>query len=129
MNELSLNKSNFKFEFCNLTDIDIRRELHLFRFSVELEDLSQIIIDMRSILLFNLSKTLADMEGPYFIIELEMKKVLDGGKDLLTKLHYDCKDKQGNLIIYPGKTIYHLRLDGDISCDVVSVEFDLYRKQ
>lgn len=64
------------------------------------------------------SRTPGD-EEPYFVGEVAVTSLIDGGEKLLPALLYGFREKSGKTASFPSVPLYHVRLEGGISFEVI----------
>ena len=72
------------------------------------------------------SKDLEDNEGCYVVYEMNLKKIDDGGKNILSLLNYPIKNRTGEVFSYPSQELYHFHLEGDMCIEVICGKYHIY---
>ena len=77
-----------------------------------------VIIECRQIAYLSFSKTPDEEEPAYFVLDVFISAVTDGGLAVLDKLGFQLRDKDGHSVVRECQA-YHLRTVGDVCIDVV----------
>lgn len=58
-------------------------------------------------------------EAPYFVGEVTVTILSDGGEKVLPALNYGFRDKGGKPASFPSLSLYHVHLDGGVTFEVI----------
>ncbi len=107
-----------------VTQVQYNKSVIQIDFALEGADFANIRLSEIVHLVY--SQTLAD-EGAYFVGELSLTQVSDGGKEVLSTLHYRFFDQNKEVFSYPSEQLFHFHLEGDICLEVVCGAYELYK--
>ena len=86
-----------------------------------IESLEKYQVNFRKVLLFSVSKSADDEEGDYVVGAVELSSELDAQKII------DGIGRKGIIHTVPPERVFHLHVEGDICCDLVSEEYEIIR--
>lgn len=75
-------------------------------------------IELSGIIHIVLSLAPGDQE-PYFVGEISVTELSDGGKKSLSDLHYGFRAKNGGTVSFPSVPLLHVRLEGAIYFEAI----------
>lgn len=66
-----------------------------------------------------------DDEGSFFVGEISLIPIMDGGEQMLSLLNYSFLNKDGRILSYPSKTLLHFRMEGGVCLEAVCHAYTL----
>jgi len=84
-------------------------------------------IELAGIIHFVLSQIPGD-EEPYFIGEISVTRLFDGGKKSLSDLLYGFRAKNGDTVSFPSIPLLHARLEGAIYLEAICEQITISKK-
>lgn len=84
-------------------------------------------IELISIIHLVFSQTPGD-EEPYFVGEISVTRLSDGGKKSLSDLLYGFRAKNGDTVSFPAISLLHIRLEGAIYFEAICEHITISKK-
>lgn len=96
-----------------------------FTFGPEKRD---IIVQLFQLVHFIISKEPDDNDGCFFVGEVALNPLKDGGKKILSSLLYPLQEKNGNVASYPAKQMFHFHLEGGVCIEAVCGAYEIFQQ-
>jgi hypothetical protein len=80
---------------------------------------TDVVVKLYQIVHSLISKNPDDQESCFFVGNLFITPLYDGGLEALSSLKYSFNDANGGILTYPSRPLWHLHLEGGICLDVV----------
>ena len=117
-----------ELESCDLDVISIDPAGQWLRFEF-ISGLSQmgLVLKLFNPIFIKISRTLDD-DGLFYVGEVSISPLGDGGKEQLTSLGFGFKDESGSVITNPLREMVHCHIEGGICVDVICESYQIYKE-
>ncbi|GAB4289580.1 MAG: hypothetical protein Fur0025_24110 [Oscillatoriaceae cyanobacterium] len=72
-----------------------------------------------------ISKEIDENDGCFFVGDVSLTPVADGGKEILSSLLYRFRERDGTVATYPQQSLFHFHLEGGVCIEAVCGEWEL----
>lgn len=86
------------------------------------------VIELLQVIHLVVSQTQGD-NGDFVVGEVSLTAVENGGKSVLSNLHYRFYDQDNAVLNFPDVCLYHFHLEGDICVEAVSESYRISQQE
>jgi hypothetical protein len=88
---------------------------------------TDVIVKLYQVVHSLISKDPDDQDSCFFIGDLFINSLNDGGLELLSDLKYGFRDPNGEVSSYPSRSLWHLHIEGGICIDLVFCAYEVFQ--
>ncbi len=81
--------------------------------------IENVYIELEKIVHIAFSKELEENEDCFFILDIFLEEISDGGSDILSSLNYPLHNTDGSVFSYPLQPLFYFRLEGGLFIEAV----------
>jgi hypothetical protein len=80
-----------------------------------------VVIQLTQLVHFTLSKDPDDDDDDwcFFVGEINLTPIEDGGKEILSSLGYRFRERDGTVASYPSRSLFHFHIEGGVCIEAV----------